>query len=148
MLLQPPSPTSSVHSRGDEPPSPASSAHPREDESPPLGASHAVPIPSGSPAIAFPLQPSPKENTNTASSSRGILMLKSWLPTRIGKSNKGPELREPDRVPKKLSQPTEHESRSQSPARAEATNEGPSWMAAARPKRVSASLISDLTRGA
>ena len=140
MLLQPPSPTSSAHSCEDKSPSPASSAHPCEDEPPPLGASHAIRMSSDSPAIASPLRPRREENTNTATSSRGILMLKSWLPTRIGNRNKGPELREPDRVPKKLSRPTEHQSRSRSPAKVEATNEGSSWMAAARPKRVSASL--------
>ena len=135
---EPPSSASSVHSRGDEPPSPASSAHPREDEPPPLGASHAIRMSTDSPTIASTLQPRREENTNTVTSSRGILMLKSWLPTRIRKSNKRSELRKPDRVPKKLTRPTDHQSRSHSPAKVEDSDMRPSRMAATKRVPVSA----------
>ena len=92
------------------------------------------------PSHRLPSRDTSRRKYDTVTSSRGILILKSWLPTRIRKSNKRPELPEPDRVPKKLSRPTEHQPRCRSPG-VEATNEGSSWMAAAGPKRVSASLI-------
>ena len=70
-------------------------------------------------------------------------MFKRLLPTRIRKRNKESALHEPNRVPSRSRQATDHQSRPHSPARVEDSNAGPATMAATRPKRVRTSLIVD-----
>ncbi|KAH0826773.1 WD40-repeat-containing domain protein [Lanmaoa asiatica] len=123
-----PSSTAAPEFDFDEPPSPASSAHPCDDEAPPLGTSHAIPRSSDMPPITSPPAP-PDENLDTAKSSKGNPVLKRLLQFRVKKSNKDPASHNSARPSGKSRQPADH-SRSQSPARVVATNEGPSWMAA------------------
>ena len=103
----------------------ASSAHSRQDEVLP----HGEPQSSNVLPICSPPDARQDENIDPHGSSRGILMLKRWIPTRMNKSNKRPALHEPDRVPRQSDQPAEHPSRSQSPARVEDSDTGPSTMA-------------------
>ena len=102
-----------------------SSVHSRQDEVPP----HGEPQSSNVLYIASPTEAGHDENDDTPGSSRGILMFKRWIPTRMRKSNKDPALHEPDRVLRQSNQPAEHQSRPQSPARVEDSNVGPSTMA-------------------
>ena len=111
--------------------SPISSEHPREDEPPPLGTSNVMLQPSDPPPTASPRDAPLEENLNA----------ERLLPTWMGKSNKDPALHESDRVPIKSRRAADHQSHSHSPARVEATNEGPAKMAAARPKQVNVSLM-------
>ena len=110
----------------------ASSAHSRQDEVLP----HGEPQSPNGPPIAPPPEARRDETVDTPRLSQGILMLKRWIPTRIKKSRKDPALHGLDQVPRKCNQPPDPPSPSQSPARADATNQGPSWMAAGKRKRV------------
>ena len=145
-LLQSLSSAPSTHPQVEEAPPPGTSSestHPQEEAGPPPGTSNALPQSSGHILTTAPRDAPTEQNLDTAKSSRGISMLKRLLPTRIGKSNKGRALHEPNRVLTKSRHATDHQSRPQSPTRVEDSNAGPSTMAAARPKRVSASLIDD-----
>lgn len=117
-----------------EPLSPASSVDPPE-EVPPLGASQHSPV--APPVTSFP-EGRPEEKIDTPKLSQGIMVLKRWLPTRIKKGNKDPTLHQPDLVSKDPYHAADHQSRSQSPVRVEATNEGPSWMVPGQRRPVSA----------
>ena len=88
--------------------------------------------------MASPLDTRPEENANAVTSSPGILMLKRWLQMLMRKSNVGPALHEPDRVPRRSRRAANHQSRSHSPARMEGSNVGPSRMAATKRVPVSA----------
>ena len=79
--------------------------------------------------IASPPEALQDESVDTPRPSRGILMLKWWIPTRMKKRNKGPALHGPDRVPRQSHQSAEHQPRTQSPARVDDRQEGPSTMA-------------------
>ena len=106
-----------------------SSAHSRQDEVLP----HGEPQSSNDPPVASPPEARQDENIDTPTLSQGVLMLRRWIPTRMKKSNKGPALHEPDRVPRHSHEPAEHQSRPQLPARVEDSNTaGPSTMAATR----------------
>ena len=113
----------------------ASSIHSREDEILPQGepqSSNVVPIASS------PEAPRDENVDTPRSSSRPILMLKRWIPTRMKKGDTDPALHGLDQVSGKLHRPPGPESLSQSLARAPAITKGPSWMAAGKRKRVSA----------
>ena len=118
-----------------ESPSPAPSSNLREDEAPPLRPSHAIleldtlPVPSTSGARR-------EENIHTLP-SEGTPMFKRWLQTRFRRSNKDAASHKPNRLSGKSRQPAEHQSPSHLPTRVDATNEGPSWMATGKRKRVS-----------
>ena len=70
-------------------------------------------------------------------------MFKRWLQTRFRKSNKDPASHKPDRLSGKSRQPGDPQPPPHLPARVDATNEGPSWIAAGKRKRVSVSLLDD-----
>ena len=107
----------------------ASSAHSRHDE----GLPHDEPQSSNSIPIASPPEARRDENLDTPGPSRAILTLKRWIPTRIRKSNPESALHELNRVPRESDHPPD----SQPPSQLPATNQGPSWMAAGKRKRVS-----------
>ena len=96
----------------------ASSDHPPEDEIPPVGPSEILPATS-TPKVQ------PKEKSDTVESPQGGSIFKKWLPR---KSDKDPTSHKPD----------DRQSPSDPPVGIDATNEGPSWMAAGKRKRVSA----------
>ena len=121
--------------------SPASSVHSRQDEALPYG----EPQSSNALRITSPPEAPRDEIVNTTRSSRGILMLKRWMPTRMKKGNTGPALHELAQVPKESGQLPDLPSPSRLPARADVTNQGPSWMAAGKRKRVGALPIDDTT---
>ena len=98
--------------------------------SPMSGTSNVAPQSSDSLPTSSPRDAPLEENLNTAKSSQGISMLKT-LSKGIGKSNK-------DLASRIVASGCDHQSRSHSTARVEATNEAPSWMAAAQPQRVNA----------
>ena len=112
----------------------ASSFHSREDEALP----HDEPQPSNAVAIAPPPEAPRDENIDTPRSSRGILVLKRWMPTKMKKGNTDPALHELAQAPRRPGEPPDLRSPSQSPARVDAMTQGPSWMAAGKRKRVSA----------
>lgn len=112
--------------------SPSSSTHSREDDVLPVDASRAVPHSSDALPTASSPDARPERDPNMAKSSQGIRMLKRLLPARTRKSNKDPVLHGPDRIPKESPPSTQHPSHSQPPGTVEATNEGPSWMAATK----------------
>ena len=114
---------------------PVSSADPHVDEVPRLGVSQQSSV---SPPVTSPTAPRPEDNFDTPKSSQGIMILKRWLPTRIKKGNKDSTLDKPDLVPRESRQAADHQSRSQSLVRVEATNEGPSWMVPGQRRPVSA----------
>ena len=118
-----------------EPSSPGSSTH-REDEVPPLEASYAVPQLSDAIPVTYPPLTRTEEHLDTVESSQGISKFKKWLQMRM-KNNKDLTLHEPNRVPEKSCRPADGPSPSQSAARVDARNEGPSWMAAGIRVRVS-----------
>ena len=109
--------------------SPGSSVH-HEDEVPPPDASHAVPQLSDTTPVIYPPFPRAEENIDAVESSHGITKIKKWIQIRIKKSNKDPTSHKPDRVTTKARRPADPRPPSQSPARVNATNEGPSRMAA------------------
>ena len=111
-----------------------SSAHSRQDEAPPRD----EPQSSNALHIASPPEAPRHEIVITPRSSRGILMLKRWMSTRMKKSDADPALHELAQVPRQSDRLPDLPSPSQSPARTDATNQGPSWMAAGKRKRVSA----------
>ena len=115
----------------------ASSAHSRRDEVLP----HGEPLSSNAVPIASLPEPRRDENVDPPRASRAILTLKRLIPTGIWKTNKDPASHELDRLPGKSHPPPDPQSLSQSPERADATNQGPSWMAAGQRKRVSALLL-------
>lgn len=125
-----------------QPLSPALSLNPHEEEVPPPHTSDAVPQPLDALPISLP-DASLEANPNMAKSPQGIYVLRRLLLTWIGKSNKGPASHQPGRVPRQSGGAADHQSRSRSPARVEDLNAGPSTIAGARPKRVSAALIGD-----
>ena len=121
----------------------ASSSHLHEEEALPPSTSKVAPQSSGPVPMASPPDVPLEANLNTVRSSQGISIFKKLSSMRIRKSSEGSTLHEPDRVPSKSCQAADHRSPSQSPRRVEESNIVPSTMAAARPKRVSASLIDD-----
>ncbi|KAG8220765.1 quinon protein alcohol dehydrogenase-like superfamily [Butyriboletus roseoflavus] len=113
----------------DEPSSPGSSVH-CEDEVPPVGTSQATPhLPDALPMASPPLARA-EEHLETVESSQGITKLKKWVQRRTKKGKKEPTLHKPGRAPRKSRRPAGGRSPPQSPARIDATNEGPSWIAA------------------
>ena len=120
-----------------KPSSPESSAH-YEDEVPPLDASHTVPQPSDAIPVTYPPLARAEEHVDTLESSHGIRKFTNWVQTRTKKRNKDSTLHDPDRVPEKSRRPSD----GQSPpaARADATSEGPSRMAAGQRVPVSTPL--------
>ena len=106
-----------------------SSAHSRQHEA----LSHGAPQSSNVIPIASPPEARRDENPDTPRPSRVILTLKRWIPTRIRKRDKDPALHELNRVPRQSDHPPDSQPLSQLPA----TNQGPSWMAAGKRKRVS-----------
>lgn len=111
----------------------ASSAHSHQDETLP----HGEPQPLNVLPIASPPEAPQDDSVDTPRSLGGIQTLKRWIPTRVKKNNKGPTLDGPDGVPIQSDQAAAHQPRLQSPARVDDRQEGPSWMAAARPTPVS-----------
>ena len=147
-LLQSLSSVPSTHPQDEEAPPPRTSSGStrlQEQAVLPPGMSNVLPQSSGPLPTTAPRDAPLDKNINAAKSSRGILMLKRLLPTRIRKSNKGLALHGPNRVRGGSRQATDHQPRP-SPARVEHSNAGPSTIAAARPKRVRASLIDDRMR--
>ena len=122
-------------------PSPSESSAHHEDEVPPLDASHAVPQLSDAIPVTYPPLPRAEEHVDAAESSRGIGKLKLWIQMRTKKNNKDPTSHKPNRITTKARRPADPQPPSQSPARVNATNEGPSRMAAGQ--RVPASTFFD-----
>ena len=115
-----------------------SPVHSCEDEAPPLDTDSAVPQPSNALLVTSTPEMRPEEPRDIIEVSRGISMFKRLSLPWIRKSNKDPRLQEPERVSRKSRQTADHQSRSQSPARAEDLNVGPSRMAANKRVPVSA----------
>ena len=125
-----------------EPSSPGSSAH-CEDETPPFDTPHTVMQLSDAIPVTYPPLTRAEEYLDIVDSSQGIIKFKKWLNMRTRQKNKDPSLHKPSQVPRKPRRPADRQSPSQSPARVNATNEGPSWMAATR--RVPVSTLPCLT---
>ena len=110
--------------------SPGSSAH-DEDEVPPLDAPRAVVQSSDATPVIYPPLTRVEEHVDAVgSSSHGITKFKKWIQMRTGKSKKDPSLREHNRVSRKSRRRPDGHSPSQSATRVDATNEGPSRIAA------------------
>ena len=149
-----------------EPSSPDSSDHPLQDEISPVGSSRAISRSSDVPPVTS-TQEAPthemvetiespqgraisrssdtppvtstqgapaQENVDTVESPQGRSILKRWL-QRMG--NKSPSSHKPDRRSGRPREPVDRRSHSHSPPRMDNRQEGPSRMAASRPKTVS-----------
>ena len=125
--------------------SPGSSVH-CEDEVPHLDTSYGVPQSSYSMPVIYPPLTRAEEHVNIVESSHGITKIKKWIQMRTGKSKKDPSLHEPNRVPRKSRQHPDGHSPSQSRARVDTTDKGPSRMAAGQRVPASTLLIDDRMR--
>ena len=104
----------------------ASSDHPQEDETPPAGPSHPISEPSNLPPVT-PLEA--HENPDIVELPRARSIFRKWLPNKnIGRPKTG-------RLFGKSREPADARSPSHSSPR---VDKGPSWMAAARRRPVSA----------
>ena len=112
----------------------ASSSDSHEDEAPPMGQLHVI---SQLDALRVPSTSGthPERNIETVKSPRGHSTFKKWV-QKMG--NKDLALHKSGRPSRKLREPADRRSPSNSPPRVDATNEGPSRMAAGRRKAVSA----------
>ena len=118
----------------------ASSINSHEDEVLPPGAPHPIAQSSNALPVTSVPEAHPEGHDNIVESSQGLTTFKKWLRTKIKKGNKDPALHELDRLSRKSHQPADHRSCSGPPTGVDATNEGPSRMAATRRVTVSALL--------
>ena len=120
-----------------EPSSPNSSDHPLEDDiraQMPPGSSPAISLPSDAPPVIFIPEAPAQEHPATVESPQGRSIFKKWLQKMSNKSQGSHKLRRSG----KSREPVDRQSPSHSPARVDNRQEGPSRMAASRPKTVSA----------
>ena len=113
----------------------ASSADVQEDKIPPVGSSHLMSQSSNFPPVTSTPEGRAQENLDTVESPQGHSIFRKWLQSM---TKRGPTSPKPRRLSGKSREPADPQAPSHSPARVNATNEGPSWMAAGRPKAVSA----------
>ena len=112
-----------------EPLSLASSVDAWEDEIPPVHTQ------SSDASVTSTPDAHAEQNIGTVESPRGRSIFKRWLKR---KNSKAPTSPKSGRLSRRSPEPADPQSHSRSPARVNVTNEGPSWMAAGRPKTVSA----------
>ena len=112
--------------------SPALSADTHDEEIVPAGSSLAMPQSSGVLPADSPAEVHAQE---IVKSPQGLSIFKKWLQR---KNTKGPASHKPDRRSGKSRESVDRRATSHSPAREDDRHEEPSWMAAGRPKTVSA----------
>lgn len=115
--------------------SPATSVDPREDEILPVGSSHPIPQPSNALPVTYPPEARAEENPDSFESPQRRSIFKKWLQR---KNDKDPVSYKLDRPSGTSRKPANRRLSSNLPPGVDVTNEGPSRMAAAQRRAVSA----------
>ena len=113
--------------------SPASSINDWDDEIPRVGSSHPVPQSLDVPPATSPTEVCAREDFDSVKPPRVLSIFNKWLQR---KNNKDSTSHEPNRLSGKSRQSADRRP-PRSPTKVDATNDGPSWMAAGKRKRVS-----------